>query len=209
MFMSAYTLFEWNMFRRGDNMLTYIWSFMIILSFVCAGFTGKLADVSSAMIEGAKAAVTLTISISGVMALWSGFLKIAEKSNLTELFARAFMPLIRLLFPETKKDKDIAGAIAMNMTANFFGMGNAATPLGINAMKKLSAHMKNGIATSSMCMLAIINSSSIQLIPSTLIAIRSSMGSADPGEIMVPIWIASVFTFSAAVITAKLMEGRK
>jgi len=190
-------------------MLNYIWSFMIIISFVCACFTGRLSEVSSAMIEGAEAAVTLAISISGVMALWSGLLKIAEKSGLTKVFATFFMPLIRLLFPETKKDKDVAGAIAMNMTANFFGMGNAATPLGINAMKKLSAYMKNGIATNSMCMLAIVNSSSLQLIPSTLIAIRSSMGSENPGEIMVPIWIASMVTFACAVLAAKIMEGRK
>jgi len=190
-------------------MLNYIWVFMIIISFVCACVTGRLPDLSSAMIKAAEDALTLVISISGVMALWSGFLKIAEKSGLTKVFAIAFMPVIRLLFPETKTDKDTAGAIAMNMTANFFGMGNAATPLGINAMKKLSAHMKNGIATNSMCMLAIVNSSSIQLIPSTLIAIRSSMGSQNPGEIMLPIWIASVITFSCAVLMAKIMEGRK
>lgn len=190
-------------------MLNYIWVFMLAASFCAACFTGNLSAVSEAVVQGAEEAVKLALSVAGVMALWSGLMKIAEKSGLTKAFAAVFMPVIRLLFPETAKDKDAAGAIAMNITANFFGMGNAATPLGINAMKKLSAYMKNGIATNSMCMLAIINSASVQLIPSTLIAIRSSMGSENPSEIMVPIWIASVITFVAGVIAAKLAEGRK
>lgn len=190
-------------------MLNYIWAFMLIVSFAAACFTGRLPEVSEAVMQGADEAVKLAISIAGIMALWSGVMKIAEKSGLVKIFAVAFMPVIRLLFPEAAKDKEAAGAIAMNITANFFGMGNAATPLGIAAMKKLGGYMKNGIATNSMCMLAIINSASVQLVPSTLIAIRSSMGSQNPSEIMLPIWIASVITFVAGVIAAKLAEGRK
>ena len=190
-------------------MLNYIWAFILLISFVSALVTGNMPQMSASLMAGAEDAVKLIISVSGIMALWSGLMKIAEKSGLTKIFAYVFMPLIRLLFPETKNDKETAGAIAMNMTANFFGMGNAATPLGINAMKRLSKHMKNGIATNSMCMLAVINSASIQLIPSTLIAIRSSMESKNPAEIILPIWIASVITFIAGVIAVKLLEGRK
>lgn len=190
-------------------MLNYIWAFLLAVSFISAVITGNIPEMSQAIMQGAEDAVKLVFSISGIMALWSGLMKIAENSGLTKVFAYIFMPLIRLLFPEAAKDKETAGAIAMNMTANFFGMGNAATPLGINAMKRLSQYMKNSIATNSMCMLAVINSASIQLIPSTLIAIRSSMGSENPSEIMLPIWIASVITFIAGIIAVKLAEGRK
>lgn len=190
-------------------MLNFIWSGLLLLSFAVGAFTGRLSDVTAAILKGGEDAVNLAISIAGVMALWSGVMKIAEKSHLTDAFAKVFMPLIRTLFPETAKDRETAGAIAMNITANFFGMGNAATPLGINAMKKLASYSKNAVATNSMCMLAVINSSSVQLIPSTLIAIRQSMGSQNPSEIMLPIWIASVITFLFGVILTKIMEGRR
>ena len=182
---------------------------MALLSVICAAAEGNLSALGGALFSGASDAVTLSLSLCGSMCLFCGLLRMLGEMGALGVLKRILMPLIRLLFPETKKDKDVAGAIAMNMTANFFGMGNAATPLGINAMKKLSAYMKNGIATNSMCMLAIVNSSSLQLIPSTLIAIRSSMGSENPGEIMVPIWIASMVTFACAVLAAKIMEGRK
>lgn len=190
-------------------MLNYIWIGMLILSFAASFATGRTAEVSRALTEGADAAVQLAIGIAGVMALWTGIMKIAEKSGLVTVISKLFSPLIRIIFPDAKNDRKAAGAIAMNMTANFFGMGNAATPLGINAMKELAKHSGNGRPTNSMCMLAVVNSASIQLIPSTLIAIRSSLGSRAPAEIIVPIWITSVIAFVAGVISVKLAEGRK
>ena len=136
-------------------------------------------------------------------------MKIAEDSGLVKIIARLFRPLIGLLFPEAKSDPEVGGAIAMNMTANFFGMGNAATPLGLSAMKKLSKYSSRGKASDSMCMLAVVNSASIQLIPSTLIAIRSACKSSAPTEITVPIWIVSVLTFMAGVTLCKVMGCRK
>lgn len=189
-------------------LLNYIWSFLIIISLAISLANGTADKVCSAICEGAGEGITLALGIAGIMAFWSGIMKIAEKSGLVKLIARVFSPVTALIFPETRKDKELGGAIAMNMTANFFGMGNAATPLGINAMKSLSRYSIKGVATDSMCMLAVINSASIQLIPSTLIAIRTAMGSASPSEITVPIWIVSAVTFLTGIILCNIMRKR-
>lgn len=190
-------------------MLNYIWVGMLVISFVAAAFTGRVPQVCTALTQGAGDAVELSLGIAGVMALWTGVMKAAEESGLVKSLAGALSPLIRLLFPDSAGNPEAAGAIAMNMTANFFGMGNAATPFGIKAMKELAKSSRGGAATNSMCMLAVVNSASIQLIPSTLIAIRSSMGSASPSEIIVPIWIASAVSFASGVIASRLSEGRQ
>lgn len=197
-----------NINSLGDFMLNYIWSGMIVISLAVSFFNGTTADVCTALGKGASEGVMLALSIAGIMALWTGIMKIAEKSGLVNLIAKLFRPLIGFLFPEAKKDPAVGGAIAMNMTANFFGMGNAATPLGLNAMKRLAGYSKRDIASNSMCMLAVVNSASIQLIPSTLIAVRAACGSASPSEITVPIWIVSVLTFMSGVILCKIVGKR-
>lgn len=187
-------------------MLNYVWIGMLIISFAASFITGNVKEVCAAVTDGAEAAVQLALSMAGIMAFWTGMMKIAEKSGLVSIIVKLSSPFIKLLFPEVRRDKEVCGAIAMNMTANFFGMGNAATPLGIKAMKMLNKYSKNGRATNSMCMLAVVNSASIQLIPSTLIAIRSAYQSRAPSEIIIPIWIVSVVTFSIGVICAKIAE---
>jgi len=190
-------------------MLGYIWSAMIIISVISSFVTGRTQEVCLALGEGANEGINLCISIAGVMAFWTGIMKIAEESSLVHLVAKCFSPLICTLFPEAKKDASLGGAIAMNMTANFFGMGNAATPLGLEAMKRLSRYSTQGRASDSMCMLAVVNCASVQLIPSTLIAIRSAAGSANPSEITVPIWIVSVATFAAGVAICRFLGRTK
>ena len=197
-----------NIYLSGDFMLNYIWSGMILISVGISFFNGTTGKVCTALCDGAAEGVTLALGIAGVMAFWTGIMKIVEKSGLVKVIAFLFKPLIGFLIPEAKKDSEVCGAVAMNMTANFFGMGNAATPLGLNAMKGLSKYSDKKTATNSMCMLAVINSASIQLIPSTLIAIRAAKGSRAPTEIMVPIWIVSVATFAFGVRLCKLI-GRK
>ena len=197
-----------NIYLSGDFMLNYIWSGMIVISLVVSFFNGTTGSVCTALCDGATEGVSLAISIAGIMAFWTGIMKIAENSGLVNVIATLFKPLIGFLIPEAKKDKEVCGAVAMNMTANFFGMGNAATPLGINAMKSLARYSHGKFASNSMCMLAVINSASIQLIPSTLIAIRGATGSRAPAEIMVPIWIVSVATFAFGVLLCKLI-GKK
>ena len=197
-----------NIYLSGDFMLNYIWSGMIIISIAVSFFNGTTPDVCLSLGEGAAEGVSLAISMAGIMALWTGIMRIAESGGIVRLMAKIIRPLTSFLFPETKKDTDTGGSIAMNMTANFFGMGNAATPMGLDAMKKLSRYSSGGKATDSMCMLAVVNSASIQLIPSTLIAIRAACGSAAPSEITVPIWIVSLITFASAVTMCKFMGRR-
>ena len=197
-----------NIYLPGDFMLNYIWSGMILVSIAVSFVNGTADKVCTAICEGAETGITLALGIAGIMAFWTGIMKIAEESGLVKIIAGLFRPVIGFLFPEAKKDSSVCGSVAMNMTANFFGMGNAATPLGLNAMKKLSGYSSKGKASNSMCMLAVVNSASIQLIPSTLIAVRSAMGSAAPSEIIVPIWIVSVATFAFGVLLCKFM-GRK
>ncbi len=197
-----------NIYLSGDFMLNYIWSGMILLSLIISFFNGNTQSVCTALCDGAAEGVSLAIGIAGIMAFWTGIMKIAEKSGLVNIIAAVFKPLIGFLFPEAKNDSEVCGSIAMNMTANFFGMGNAATPLGLNAMKRLSRYSDKHIASNSMCMLAVVNSASIQLIPSTLIAIRSATGSNAPAEVIVPIWIVSVATFVFGVLCCKLV-GKK
>ena len=186
-------------------MLNFIWIFLMVISFICAAFTGNMDATSNALIESGFNAIEFLFSIGGMMAMWSGFMSIAEKSGLTDKIAVILSPLIKWLFVTARKDEKYKNAICMNMVANFLGLSNAATPLGIKAMKLLNE--KNGnkkTASNDMCMLAVINSASIQLIPSTLIAIRASSGCSDPGAIILPIWIVSLITFVSGVTLAKL-----
>jgi len=197
-----------NIHSLGDFMLNYIWSGMIVISILVSFINGTTSKVCTALLDGAKEGVTLALGIAGIMAFWTGIMKIAQSSGLVKIIARLFKPMIAVLFPETKKDAEAGGAIAMNMTANFFGMGNAATPLGLNAMSLLSRHSLKGVASNSMCMLAVVNSASIQLIPSTLIAIRGALGSNSPAEITVPIWIVSALSFTFGVTLCKFLGRR-
>lgn len=188
-------------------MLNYIWIFMLVISFIVSIFTGRYAILSNALITGAKDAAELCFSLLGTMCLWTGVSKIAEKSGLTALLSKLFYPIIKLLFPRLKKGALATEAIVMNIVANLLGMGNAATPLGIKAMKeldKINPHKET--ASDEMCMFAVINTASIQLIPATLISLRQSFNSANPGEIIVPIWISSVVIFIIATSLCKIFS---
>ncbi len=197
-----------NIYLSGDFMLNYIWSAMIVISLGISFVNGTAGEVCTALCDGAAEGVSLAIGIAGIMAFWTGIMKIAENSGLVKIIAAIFRPIIGFLFPEARKDNEVCGAIAMNMTANFFGMGNAATPLGLSAMKRLSRYSDKQRASNSMCMLGVVNSASIQLIPSTIIAMRAATGSRAPGEIIVPVWIVSVATFVFGVLLCKLIGKR-
>ena len=189
-------------------MLNYIWIFLMIISFISAFLTGRMDQTLQAFLDSGKKAFDFVLSVGGIMAMWSGIMAIAEKSRLTEKISTLLSPLMSVLFKDVKKNSPAAKAISMNMVANFLGLANAATPLGIAAMKELSLLNKGKKATHDMCMFAVMNSASIQLIPSTLIAMRSAAGSINPGEIILPIWIASVITALSGVMAVKVC-GRK
>ena len=190
--------------------MNYIWVFMIVISYIFSFFNGNVDTVTKSVFDGSQSAVTLVISLLGMMCLWTGLLEIAQESGLTKKVQKILHPLIRWLFPNACHDSEIAGAISMSMTANLLGLSNAATPLGISAMEKLEArNTLSDTATDEMCMFVVINTASITLIPTTLLTLRASFNSLAPFEIMVPIWIASILSVLSCIICAKICARRK
>lgn len=182
-------------------MLNYIWAFMIIISIIAAAFGGRLDTLAAEALTASKDAITTVISLTGAMCFWSGILKIAENSGVTNALSRLLKPIIRFLFPTISPHSDAAGAIVSNMSANMLGMGNAATPFGIKAMHELDAlnnHSKT--ASSAMCMFVVVNTASIQLIPTTMISILSGAGAQNPFDIMVPTLIVSFISLIAGTL---------
>lgn len=188
-------------------MLGYIWGAMLIVSLICSLFMGKTEELSSAALSGAGQAVELTLSLLGVMALWSGLMKIADKGGITAILARLFSPILRILFPDYKPKSPALKAICANMAANLLGLGNAATPFGIAAMKEMEKENKiPKTANRSMVMFVVLNTASIQLIPTTIAAMRASAGSEKPFDIIVAVWIVSFLSLFVGIITAKCLE---
>ncbi|WP_400163833.1 nucleoside recognition domain-containing protein [Brevibacillus sp. TJ4] len=166
-------------------MLNYIWLVLIVSSVVVAAINGRIEVINQAAFSGAKTGVTVCFGLLSVLAFWMGVMKVAEKSGLLELLARALSPLIRLLFPDIPKGHPAIGYILSNMSANLLGLGNAATPMGLKAMEELQKLNPNKQeASPAMCTLLAINTASITLIPTTMIAIRMQYGSINPVEIV-------------------------
>jgi spore maturation protein A len=188
-------------------MINYIWLALIVIGVLTAVFQGNVQVVTDAAIESANSAVELSIGLVGVMTLWLGLMKLAEKSGIVNLISKMLKPILKRLFPEVPEDHPAMGSMVMNMAANLLGLGNAATPLGIKAMKELQElNEDKTTATNSMCMFLAINTSSVTLIASTVIAYRAAAGSSNPAEIIGPTIIASVFGTMVAIIAAKLLE---
>lgn len=184
-------------------MLNIIWLALIVVSIVVAAVTGRMEAVNQAAFEGAKTGVTVCFGLLSVLAFWMGIMRIAEKSGLLELVARILSPIIQLLFPDVPKGHPAMGYILSNMSANLLGLGNAATPMGLKAMEELQKlNPDKQAATPAMCTLLAINTASITLIPTTMIAIRMQYGSANPVDI-VGVTLLSSF---AATIVALLID---
>ena len=191
-------------------MLNKIWAGMLLIAFIIGSFTGKISEVSDALMSGAKDAASLCFSLLGIMCLWTGLSKIAEKSGLTNLLATMLYPVTKILFPRLKKSSAALNAIVMNIVANLLGMGNAATPLGIKAMKELDKlNPDKEVASDEMCMFAVINTASVQLIPATLIALRETYNSKNPGEIILAVWITSIIVIIVGTSLAKLFALKR
>ena len=187
-------------------MLNYIWFGMIAASVICAAATGRLEALSTAIMNGAQQAVELSFFLLGSMCAWMGFLRIAEKSGLTELLASAFSPVIDRLFPEYRKEQEIKGKICMNLSANFLGLGNAATPLGLSAMKAMAEKNSGDSPTKGMFLFVDINTASIQLLPINMAAIRSSCGSMEPFGILPELWLTSAVSILGCLLFCKIAE---
>lgn len=190
-----------------NKLLNCIWAGMILLSVVCAVLTGRTEQLSAAVLEGASSAVTLVLSMTGMMCAWTGLMKIADEGGLTLLLSRALGPLMGRLFPGCKRGGSAVKAMCMNITANFLGLGNAATPLGIAAMKELKKSNPTRTADNSMVTFVVLNASSIQLIPTFAGMLRAQAGSAAPFDILPAVWVTSVCAAAAALAAAKLLEA--
>lgn len=186
-------------------MLNKIWPVFLIISFIYAIFSGRLPETNNSIFEYTTSAVNLCLTLVGTMCLWCGIIKIAMKTSIINKLIKLFKPLLKKLFPEISENDEVHKEISMNIIANLLGLGNAATPLGLKAMKSLQKTNKNKKELSnSMAMLIVLNTASIQIIPTTVIAIRNSLGSTEPTKMLVPIWIATICAAVAAVTATKI-----
>jgi spore maturation protein A len=189
-------------------MLNYIWLSLVIVAVVLGGINGKIELVTKAAIDSAGNSVTIAIGLIGVMALWLGTMRIAEDSGLLILGAKLIAPIMKRLFPDIPPDHPAMGSIMMNIAANMLGLSNAATPLGLKAMKDLDQLNKTpGIATNAMCTFLTINTAGIQLIPATMIGLMASAGSTEPTAIIGTTLACTMIAAICGVTAAKILEG--
>lgn len=187
-------------------MLNYLWAFMIIIGIIIGAFTGRMPEITQASINSAKEAIQLCITLVGVVAMWTGLMKVAETSGLIKLLTYKMRPILRFLFPDIPDNHPAKKYIATNIIANMLGLGWGATPPGLKAMEKLQElnHNKD-IASDAMCTFMIINISSVQILPINIIAYRSQYGSNNPAEIIGPALVATIVSTLVGVIYAKIM----
>ena len=187
-------------------MLNIIWPIFIIISFIYAILNGRVAQVNNSIFDSTKSAVELSISLLGTVCLWNGIMQVASRTSIIKHLTKLLNPIMKRLFPDIKREEKVHEEITMNIIANIMGLGNAATPLGLKAMKSMQKKndYKNRLSN-SMAMFIVLNTASIQLIPTTVIAIRSSLGSNNPTAMIIPVWIATICASVAAVMSAKLL----
>lgn len=185
--------------------MAIVWGVMVMASVVCAVAGGRMAQVSSAALEGARAAVELCISLAGVLCLWSGFMELLKQCGLERKLAALFRPLMRRLLPQASRDAETMAAVSGNLSANLLGLGNAATPLGIRAARRMALGAE-GRATDELCRLVVLNTASVQLLPTTVAAVRAGCGSAAPFDILPEVWVSSILSVSVGLLAARLLE---
>ncbi len=181
--------------------MSWAWAILVVTSVVCAALTGRGAALSAAILSGAQEGVTLAISIAGSLCLWSGLGQVMGNLGATAKLAGFLRPALNRVFPSTKKDPALAGSLSANICANFLGLGNAATPMGIDAARRL-AQGCGGTASDELCRLVVLNTASIQLIPANVAAIRSSLGCNTPFDILPAVWLTSICAATAGLAVA-------
>ncbi len=188
-------------------MLNYIWAFMMLIAFVCAIFCNNMELLSASVMKGSSSAVELLISIAGIICFWSGMMEIAEKSGVTKGLSKLFSPILSKIFKNVPADSSAMGYISLNISANLLGLGNAATPLGLSAMKELrKLNHDKATASDDMLLFVVLNTASLQLVPATLCAYRQSYGSKAPFEIIPAVWLTSSLALLVAVTVAKTLS---
>ena len=183
--------------------MAWIWTGMAVLSILCGLATGRGELVAAAAVEGAQAAVELCVSIAGMLCLWTGVMEIMRRSGLAEGLSRLLRPVLSALFPQVSGDRGVMDSISANVSANLLGLGNAATPLGIEAVRRME-RKSPGTASDAMCMLVVCNTASIQLIPPTVASVRAAAGSSSPFDILPAVWLASALSVGVGIAACKL-----
>lgn len=184
--------------------MAIVWTLFVTASLVCGAVYGTLADVTAAAMEGASAAVELTLSMAGALCLWSGVMTVLERGGLTAGLARLFRPLLRRILPCASLDADTLAAVSANVSANLLGLGNAATPAGIQAARRMAVGC-SGTASDELCRLVVLNTASVQLLPSTVAALRGGLGSAAPLDILPAVWLSSALSVTAGLACARVL----
>ena len=182
--------------------MSWIWTGLIGISIFCSLLTGNGKNLAAACVEGAQAGLTLAISIGGSLCLWSGIGILMDKAGITGILTAILRPVLHRIFPSAKEDPELAGSISGNVCANLLGLGNAATPMGIRAAKRMN---KDGTATDELCRLIVLNTASIQLIPANLAAVRSGLGCSTPFDILIPVWITSFCSAGLGLLAAAVL----
>ena len=187
-------------------MLNKIWPVFIIVAYIYAILNGNVDKINNSIFESTSSAVQLSITFLGTICLWNGIMKIAQNTSIITKLTQILKPVINFLFPEMKSNEKAKEEISMNIIANMLGLGNAATPLGLKAMKTMQKdNMEKDTVSNSMAMFIVLNTASLQLIPTTVIAIRSSLNSENPTSIIIPVWIATILAAIAGITTAKIL----
>ena len=182
--------------------MSWIWTILLLVSITFAWLTGRGAALAGAVMQGAQAGVTLAVSMAGAICLWCGVGNLMEHIGATDALAGLLRPVLGRLFPGTKKDPALARDLSANVCANILGLGNAATPMGISAAKRMAA---GNTASHELCRLVVLNTASIQLIPANVAAVRTSLGCAAPFDILPAVWITSLCSASAGLLAAWLL----
>lgn len=182
--------------------MSWIWCTLVGISLICSAVSGSGSLLASSVLQGAQAGVTLAISMAGAICLWSGIGSLMERIGVTGMLSKLLRPFLHYVFPSTRKDAILAGDLSANICANFLGLGNAATPMGIRAAKRLK---QGDTATNELCRLIVLNTASIQLIPANVAAVRSSLGCAAPFDILPAVWITSILSAGLGVCVAWIM----
>ena len=182
--------------------MSWIWTGLLAVSLVCAAVTNNVGALAAAIPKGAQAGITLAISIAGSMCLWTGIGKLMEGAGLTRLLSKLLSPLLKLLFPGARRNETAQYYLSANICANILGLGNAATPMGIQAAKRLKDPHNPTRATDDLCRLIVLNTASIQLIPANVAAIRAGLGASAPFDILPAVWITSICSASLGLLAA-------
>lgn len=182
--------------------MSWFWGICVLICVCFAFFSGTGAETTAALLSGAESAIGLCVGLAGPLALWAGLGKLLERTGLTAVLARLLSPVLGWLFPKSRTDPELAGHLSANVTANLLGLGNAATPMGIRAAGRLRDPNDPARATDELCRLVVMNTASIQLLPTTVAALRRTAGCANPFDILPCVWVSSILSVSAGLLTA-------